>query len=172
MELHGGHITAASEGLGRGATFVVSLPCTPSPARVRSDPRPAHANELGAMGVLLVTPHAEASAQVASALRARGAIVTPVRSAEEAIELVADAPDVLVTDLALPRQNGSSLLATLRALPSARGGALRAIGVLGEGAWHVADPRTLGFDIVVPGPMTPDSVLTAMRQLVLGDRGS
>jgi CheY-like chemotaxis protein len=92
--------------------------------------------------------------------------VTPVRSAEEAIELVADAPDVLVTDLALPRQNGSSLLATLRALPSARGGALRAIGILGEGVRHVADPRMLGFDIVVPGPMSAENVLTAMRQLV------
>jgi signal transduction histidine kinase/CheY-like chemotaxis protein len=166
VELHGGHITAASEGLGRGATFVVSLPCAPVPAGLRSNPRPAHVEELGALGVLLVTPHAEACAQVASALRARGAIVTPVRSAEEALELVADAPDVLVTDLALPRQNGSSLLATLRALPSARGGALRAIAVLGEGVRHVTDARTLGFDIVVPGPMSPESVLTAIRQLV------
>jgi CheY-like chemotaxis protein len=116
--------------------------------------------------VLLVTDHADARAQVAAALRARGASVTLVGSAEEAIELATDAPDVLVADLAAPRLNGSSLLATLRALPSARGGALRAIGVLGESAWHAGDARTRGFDILVPGPMSPESVLTAMRQLV------
>ena len=165
VELHGGHITAASEGTGLGATFVVTLPCTPSPARAPSGGR-TPAQELGAVGVLLVAAHADAGAQVASALRAHGATVTPAGSAEEALELVADAPDVLVTDLALPRQNGSSLLATLRALPSARGGALRAIGVLGEEPWNAADPRTLGFDIVVPGPMSPENVLAALRQLV------
>ena len=80
---------------------------------------------------------------------------------------MADAPDVLVTDLALPRRDGNSLLATLRGLPSTRGGTLRAIGVLGEGVSdHDLEARTLGFDILVAGPMSPESVLRGMRQLV------
>ena len=96
--------------------------------------------------------------------------MTPAASAEEAIEIVADAPDVLVTELALPRQDGCSLLSTLRGLPSARGSTLRAIGVLGEGTCDPVDARAHGFDIIVSGPMSPESVLTAMRQLVALDK--
>ena len=158
VELHGGHITAASDGIGHGATFVVTLPWAPAPARLSGGaPARSHqAQDFDALRVLLVTARADARAQIASALRARGAIVTPVRSAEDAVDLVGDAPDVLVTDLARPRDDGNSLLATLRA-----------IGVLGEEVSdHDQEARTLGFDVLVAGPMSPESVLRGMRQLV------
>ena len=79
VELHGGHITAASEGT-RARRHVHRLAAVHAGARaLRSSARPhTPAQELGAVGVLLVTAHAEAGAQVAAALRARGAIVTPV----------------------------------------------------------------------------------------------
>ena len=170
VELHGGHITAASDGVGRGATFMVTLPCAPPPVHAAPGVQAALSRDFRPLGVLLVTPQPEAGAQVASALRARGAVVTPAASAEEAIEIVADAPDVLVTELALPRQDGCSLLSTLRGLPSARGSTLRAIGVLGEGTCDPVDARAHGFDIIVSGPMSPESVLTAMRQLVALDK--
>jgi CheY-like chemotaxis protein len=116
--------------------------------------------------VLLVTARADACDRVAAALRARGAVVTAAGSAEEAIERVADPPDVLVTDLTLPRQDGHSLLETLRGLPGARGHALRAIGVRADGACDDADAVPPGFDIVLPGPMSAADVLGGMRQLM------
>jgi signal transduction histidine kinase len=168
VEQHGGHITAASPGIGRGATFVVTLPCAPphTGATGTARTRPAQVRDWGALDVLLVTAGADAGSETASALRAHGASVTFMESAEEAIDLLARAPDVLVTDLGLPGQDGCSLLAALRGLPTGRSGVLRAIGVLGAETCSKAEALKLGFDIIVSGPMSPEPVLTAMRQLV------
>jgi signal transduction histidine kinase/CheY-like chemotaxis protein len=166
VELHGGHITAASDGVGHGASFVVKLPSAPALTHAGAGTRPTHDRELDDLDVLLVTPRADARAQVAAALRARGAMVTPIGSAEDAIEIATDAPDVLVMDLAVPQQDGKALLEMLRGLPLARAGALRAIGILGEGTRDEHQARSVGFDIVVAGPMSPDRVLNAVRQLV------
>jgi signal transduction histidine kinase len=168
VEQHGGHITAASSGIGHGATFVVTLPCAPPHANTTGTARTRRkqARDLDALDVLLVTASADAGSETASALRAHGASVTFMGSAEEAIDLLAQAPDVLVTDLGLPGQDGCSLLAALRGLPTGRTGLLHAIGVVGPGTCPEAEALRRGFDIIVAGPMAPERVLTAMRQLV------
>jgi PAS domain S-box-containing protein len=123
VELHGGTIEAVSEGEGQCATFKVMLPvravATPleeaggAPATVESS------GELASVRVLVVDDQADARELLETALAQYGAKVVTAGSAAEAYDLVTTAPtrerpDVMVTDLGMPGEDGYSLIRRVR----------------------------------------------------------
>ena len=121
VELHGGTVRAASAGEGQGATFTIHLPI----AEGAHDARPAAATalepaagaRLNRRTILVVEDHADARELIAAVLESAGARVLVASSAEDAIEQVRQIrPDVLVTDLGLPGEDGYGLLRRFQAL--------------------------------------------------------
>jgi signal transduction histidine kinase/ActR/RegA family two-component response regulator len=120
VDAHGGTISVASEGEGKGASFTVSLPEIARPA-IDAAPAPAlpppPASLEGAL-VLVVDDDSESRAVVAAHLEHYGAAVLTAASAAEAYDLLARSPiDVLLADVAMPGEDGYSLLRRVRALP-------------------------------------------------------
>ncbi len=132
VELHGGGIEAQSAGEGRGATFVVRLPlaiadipATPAPrvhpTAVSLDKLPGGVR-LDGLRVLLVDDDADSVDLAAAILAGSGAEVRTCRSAAEAFAAVrAWRPDVLVSDIEMPEENGYSLIRRVRSLERQRG---------------------------------------------------
>jgi PAS domain S-box-containing protein len=124
VELHGGAVTAASAGVGQGAVFTVRLPLA-APGTL-AGPRPA---ELGAipatlrgLRVLVVDDQPDIVGLVDEILSAAGAEVRTCQSARDALDAVRRwRPAVLVSDIAMPREDGYWLIRQVRALPAEEG---------------------------------------------------
>jgi signal transduction histidine kinase/DNA-binding response OmpR family regulator len=162
---HGGTIAAESEGEGRGASFALRLPVrrAPGPSSVR--PRRevlaiAHNGaevRLDNVRVLVVDDEEDARSLVREVLSAEGAVVELAASADEALERVnLFKPDVLVTDIGMPRTDGYAFIRLLRALPPEQGGAIPAIALT---AYARAEDREraerAGFQMHVSKPVDP-----------------
>jgi len=124
VDLHGGTVSAASEGIGKGATFEVRLPLVGSdpsgtgtsapmgdyPALASSQDAP-----IAGLQVLLVEDDPDGREMVERLLRDNGAQVTAVESAEHALWALRERDlDVMISDIAMPRVDGYELLARAR----------------------------------------------------------
>jgi CheY-like chemotaxis protein len=174
VELHQGTVTAESAGPERGATFVVRLPLA---ARHDADTRAGEPADLlrrrlgGLEGIriLLVEDEEDNLAVLTHELRVAGADVVAVRSAAQALQsLEAVRPDVLVTDLSMPEQDGYDLLARVRARATAGQPPIPAIALTAH-AQAGERERTFaaGFAAHVTKPVDP-GLLVASVQAVCG----
>jgi len=143
VEMHGGTVHAASEGLGKGATFTVSLPIarvapvSPEESRGKAaDGRLAPENpaSLAGLHVLFVDDDADARWLITMILAQGGAEVRTAVSATEALAACDEwRPDVLISDIGMPGENGYVLMEKLRARESERGGHIPAIALTAYG---------------------------------------
>jgi PAS domain S-box-containing protein len=170
VALHGGEIGVNSEGSDRGATFRVSLPAAP-PTAPHSEPpppmrapsgRPACPPVLHDLQVLVVDDEPDAQEMVREILEECGAQVRTTSSAAEAMRMIEERlPDVLVSDVGMPDEDGYTLVRRVRALPAARGGALPAIALT---AYARAQDRQraleAGFVAHLAKPIKPADLLT------------
>ncbi len=171
--LHGGEVRAESAGPGRGASFVVRLPRVAAYGRgaVAAAPtrRPAGAGgALRGLRVLVVDDDPDARELVAKVLEASGAAVEAATTAAAALSALMDAPpDVLVSDVRMPGEDGLSLVRKVRALGHAPP-ALVAVALTGL-ARREDGRRALeaGFDQCLRKPFEPDELVGA----VLAARG-
>jgi CheY-like chemotaxis protein/two-component sensor histidine kinase len=142
VELHGGTITAESEGLGQGSVFSVDLPMTQErrdPARAEERRREVDRRRtrkgvvrLDGVHVLLVEDDDDSRKLLGTMLRRYGARVTSTKSAAEALEVFeGELPDVMISDIGMPDQDGYELIRKLRTLPVEKGGATPAIALTG-----------------------------------------
>ena len=119
VEIHGGTITADSPGEGQGSTFTVRLPLIDSGAKDvngEAEGRQLH-QSLSGLRVLVVDDDADTLQLMTTALTSRQATVTAVSSAGEAINAIKTSrPDVLVSDIAMPDEDGYGLIRKIRAL--------------------------------------------------------
>ncbi|HEU4477465.1 MAG TPA: ATP-binding protein [Pyrinomonadaceae bacterium] len=140
VELHGGTVQVASEGEGKGATFVVKLPVLPVyqnilPSDFMSqmkgkDSDEEWADELAGLKVLVVDDEPDTCELLRSLLSKCGAEVTAANSAEEAFRLFKlGHPDVMVSDIGMPREDGYELMRKVRALPPDKGGNVPAVAL-------------------------------------------
>ena len=128
IEIHGGTIEAASQGEGHGSTFTVKLPLAGSFTQVSEAFRTAVAiterehndylnSQLSGVRVLIVDDDADTLELLSAALTQRNAKVTSVSSAGAALEVIKAArPDVLISDIAMPREDGYDLIKKVMAL--------------------------------------------------------
>ena len=134
VEMHGGAIRALSEGIGKGSTFLISLPVTvvhpdladaervhPHSA-VASSPTEVRGISLQGVKVLVVDDEADARAMVQRVLSTAGADVSTAASAAEALKAIETcAFDVLVSDVGLPGEDGYELIRKVRMLGEGAG---------------------------------------------------
>ncbi|WAL61137.1 hybrid sensor histidine kinase/response regulator [Thermocoleostomius sinensis] len=121
VELHGGTVEAASDGEGQGATFTVKLPIrqTFQPA-VTVDPIAAETQSVSLSGIniLLVEDEADARDFLSFVLQQYGATIEIAPSVQAALTLLsAFNPDVLISDIAMPGQDGYTLMQEIRSKP-------------------------------------------------------
>src|SRR5687767_10583353 len=128
VELHGGRLTAASEGEGKGATFTVYLPARdaeqrPTVAVPTAEGRPrTRTIDLEGVHILIVDDERDARDLLKAMLAATGARISEAESAAEALRIVReDQPDILLADVAMPEQDGYSLMQVIRSLPAGEG---------------------------------------------------
>jgi CheY-like chemotaxis protein len=119
VELHGGAVSAESSGVNRGATFRVSLPPADSSVFTGALKPSGHAgaplNCLNGLRILFVDDDSDTCRLVKHVLEQCSAEVVTANSADEALTLFDESkPDLLISDLGLPQQDGYALLQTLR----------------------------------------------------------
>ncbi len=128
VEIHGGTIEAASAGEGLGSTFTVRLPLGRRPsagrrdngAAGREDARSPEGHELEGLRVLVVDDDPDTLGVMALALRQRGADVSTADSATAALAtLESSSPDLILSDLSMPGEDGYWLIRKIRALEEA-----------------------------------------------------
>jgi PAS domain S-box-containing protein len=179
VDLHGGHVRADSPGLGLGSSFKVSLPAGLLRSEVtepgwfdddgeESRPRLA-ATQLKGVRVLFVDDQAEARELFTELLERCGATVIAVDSADATMSVLATAtPDVLVSDIGLPDEDGYALIRRVRAL--GRGaGRVPAIAVSGfTGMGHRRRALKEGFQMCLAKPINPAELVGLVASLAEG----
>jgi signal transduction histidine kinase/ActR/RegA family two-component response regulator len=179
VELHGGAIEADSAGVGKGAIFTITLPLAPQSrtprkkvtGRLRAEEvSQGHFTSLPLLDgvkVLLVDNDADTLQVVRAMLDGSKAVVQTAASVNEAVEmLVWYNPHVLVSDLAMPDEDGYSLIRKVRTLGANKGYQIPAIALT---SYVRVEDRTralaAGFNMFVPKPLQPDELITAIVNL-------
>ncbi|MBD1893619.1 response regulator [Coleofasciculus sp. FACHB-129] len=187
VELHGGTVRAESLGAGQGSTFIVKLPLiTSADAKKRAEeaeslcssqssapnpqesPRPTvWESPLDGLQILVVDDEADARELLKSILEQYGAEAIPAASAEEAIATIQQSkPDLLISDIGMPNEDGYSLIRRVRALEAEKG----QIPSVALTAYVRADDQkaalSAGFQSHVAKPIDPTELIAVVASLV------
>lgn len=165
---HGGAITAASHGPGKGSIFVITLPREVSIEALASAKK--QAADGGAdekrVRVLLVEDEPDTLEMLTAHFQVRGFETYSCETAAEAL-LVADREsfDIMISDIAMPEMDGLQLIRTLRRKDNLR--RVPAIALTGYASEKdVKEAIEAGFDLHLPKPIDPAELLKAVEQLV------
>ena len=167
VEQHGGQIEAASGGRGRGSTFTVTLPLLAvETAAVMPMSSPVDPLLLSGLRVLVVEDDADARTTFGAVLEQFGAQPTVVASARAAYEVVAlNCPDVLLSDVAMPDEDGYTLIRRIRSSIDAASLPAAAIS-----AYVDTDSKAValdaGFQAYIAKPVEPAVLATTLATLV------
>lgn len=175
VEKHGGTVRAESAGLGRGAEFVVSMPVSgaslPEVVGQNSAAVNHNARPLAGLDILLIEDDRDSRELMHLFLEQSGARVLEADSAAPAFNLLhrpgRRLPDLILSDLAMPEEDGYSLIARIRKLPAEEGGQVPAIA-LSAFATAESKKRALdaGFHRYATKPFDPDTLLSTILELV------
>ena len=181
VEQHGGSIDAASEGEGRGATFVVRLPTRALPNAVAPQPdtdapcepgvdpssvKDFRAADLAGLTILVVDDEPDARTMLERVLGECGAHAITAGSAAEALRVFAQgAPDLLISDIGMPDTDGYELMRSIRAM----GLPQRAVKAMALTAFVRPEDReraaAAGFDGHLPKPVEPSDLVAKVAAL-------
>ena len=164
VELHGGMVRAKSSGEGEGATFIVSLPIIilqDDQVTVKESYRNASGKSetecppsMAGLTVLVVDDEPDSLAMVARVLTTCGCNVLTAPNAADAFAILKnERPNVLVSDIGMPTEDGYALLKRIRALPANEGGSTPAVALT---AFARSEDRRRailgGFQMHIPKP--------------------
>ncbi len=169
VELHGGTVEAASAGEGRGAMFSMMLPAAGAPAVTHLKPAhddDRHSERLDGIRVLVVDDQADERELLYTILTGRGAEVETADSAGAALAILQrSAPAVLVTDIAMPEQDGYVLLRRVRTLSETH----RNLPAIAVTAHARAEDRSralrAGFQAYISKPIDHARLVRAVKHL-------
>ncbi|MDX6694185.1 MAG: hypothetical protein QOF02_1788 [Blastocatellia bacterium] len=178
VELHGGTVKAESDGEGHGASFIIALPLSAAKQeneREAESERQLAATEtdtallldLSGLRVLVVDDEADSLEFLNVSLAGCGAEVCAVTSAAEALAALAEfRPDVLISDIGMPHEDGYTLMRKVRALSPEQGGAIPAAAVT---AYARAEDRMrallAGFQSHIAKPIAPAELVALVASL-------
>ncbi|MDB6165591.1 MAG: rpfC 5 [Lacunisphaera sp.] len=171
VELHAGTVRAESGGLGHGATFTISLPVSAAhvvhadPAPPASNPLLAAETDLEGIKVLTVDDDKDSLDVLRRILAGHNAVVCTASSAQEALGLFeAFAPDVILSDIGMPGQDGYDFIRRIRELPNGAAVPAAALTALAR-----SDDRMralhAGFQTHVAKPVAAAEVVAVVRSL-------
>lgn len=171
VELHGGTVSAQSEGLNKGATFSATFPLlaervepyTTSPSETNG----LDHHSLDGLRVLLVDDEAEAREIISTVMTRTGAEVTACHSASEALATLLEwKPDVILSDIAMPDEDGYSFIGKVRSLPREKGGETPA-AALSAYARDVDRRQALaaGYQMHIAKPIAATQLVTMVARL-------
>ncbi len=179
VEIHGGSIKAESAGEGRGATFTIKLPVIEAgvrPAAALPEAREQTApiltpQLLSGVNVLLVDDDTDTLKLMTTALTRRHANVTAVSSAGEAIQAIRrHRPDVLVSDIAMPGEDGYGLIEKVRSLESNETETIPAVAIT---AYAKEEDReralSSGFQIYLAKPVELTELISVVARAARRD---
>jgi signal transduction histidine kinase/ActR/RegA family two-component response regulator len=141
IELHGGTVQAASSGEGQGAVFTIKLPLLPvyrremkterlHPAQSDTPPPIEYPDNLAGLKVLVVDDEADTLEMIKVLLGQCGAKVTTANSSAEALKaLERMRPDVIISDIGMPIEDGFQFMQKVRQLPPEKGGKIPAVAL-------------------------------------------
>jgi PAS domain S-box-containing protein len=178
VELHGGSVGVSSPGLGQGSTFTVVLPVVPV-YRVDPEGQRVYATasslvspvedmaRLDGLKILVVDDEPDTRELLKASLRECGAEVSVAGSTREAITSLGSAvPDVLISDIGMPDEDGYDLIRLVRALPQESGGKVPAIALT---AYARVEDRLkalrAGFQMHVPKPVELAELVTVVASV-------
>jgi hypothetical protein len=177
VELHGGTVRVESPGKEQGAIFTVNLPSEMPvllSARVPDGGVSLNTSQsfaclptLAGLKVLIVDDEADTRDYQATLLSTSGATVKAVASAAEALEVIKQwQPDVLLSDIGMPLEDGYSLVRKIRALPPAKGGQIPAVALT---AYAKDEERqqalSCGFQQHLSKPIEPAELVKVVASL-------
>ncbi|HEY7187409.1 MAG TPA: response regulator [Vicinamibacterales bacterium] len=175
VELHGGAVNAASEGLNRGATFTIELPTVVQPAAPPTSEAVGENEEsavLAGVRVLVVEDESDAREVTVIVLEHSGATVTAVGSSADGVSAILASsphalPHVLVSDIGMPGENGYDFIRRVRALDPAQGGTIPAVTVSGYATPEDVD-RALaaGYQRHIAKPMDPSTLVATVIDVI------
>jgi len=183
VEMHGGVVEAFSDGPGRGAEFTVKLPLAITAlslmdggdSSIHGDDQRTDSTLLPSLAgfkILVVDDHQDWRDLVTRFLQMRGAIVRSSGSVAGAFEILDGwIPDVLISDLGIPGEDGFELIRKLRARAPEFGGNLAALAVTGyAGAAEEAAALAAGYQLRLTKPVElgvlERAVITLVEQAV------
>jgi PAS domain S-box-containing protein len=181
VELHGGTVHAYSGGEGKGATFTVKLPllssplglniCDPNPLNISKD-LPHRYPELERLRVLVVDDEPDARDLYSLVLQQCGASVASVGSAVEALAMIdCWQPDLLISDIGMPVEDGYALIRKLRSRPPERGGRIPAVALTAYTRDQDCQQALLaGFQRHISKPVEPDELVLIVADLARPSR--
>jgi CheY-like chemotaxis protein len=174
VEIHGGTVHAQSGGEGKGATFTVRLPLLAvsegagaSDIPRKTSPELWQQPELAGVHVLLVDDDPGTLEMISAALNERHARVTAVASSQEALsEIQRSRPDILVSDIAMPVEDGYKLIERVRALEPKQAKMIPAVAIT---AYARDEDRSralaAGYQSYLPKPIEPAELIAVIAEL-------
>jgi len=168
VEQHRGTVKAESAGEGSGSTFTITLPLDDAEVTEPADPedgRRTDVQRLDGVHVLIVDDEMEACEALGALLEERGARVTIVGSVRDArVALDKWEPDVLMSDIRMPEEDGYALVRHLRATGHLR--AIPAVAITGYRPEKDGDrTAAAGFDACLSKPVEPDGLVMLLASL-------
>jgi CheY-like chemotaxis protein len=159
VQLHGGCISAHSEGPGKGSRFVVSLPRAEAPAAGEAAPPSAVQVRVASRRILVVDDNVDATASQAELLRMLGHEVETAYDGQSALRKAqAFRPEVVLLDLGMPGMDGFEVARHLRAMPEGRD-----VLLVAQTGWGQEEDRdrtkAAGFDVHLAKPVDVDALM-------------
>jgi PAS domain S-box-containing protein len=170
VELHRGTIRVHSEGEGKGTDFTIVLPVAAAEETKGADTiaDPESPGNVTGVRILVVDDEPDTRELISTLLGRCGAIVQTAASAQEAVSSLAEfKPDVLVSDIEMPREDGYMLIATLRRLEGERGRRIPALALTAHASAEDRERVLLsGFQAHLSKPVEPGKLVSAVGRLV------
>ncbi|NDJ20502.1 PAS domain S-box protein [Nostoc sp. B(2019)] len=180
VELHGGTIQAQSQGIGQGATFTVKLPVLEESRgaeeqrsrgtgenNLHFSPQPPIPNPLTGLRVLVVDDEADVRQWITAVLEECGAKVSTFSSTRQALEALQELhPDVLISDIGMPGEDGYALMRKIREMEPELGGRIPAVALTGYA--RVEDYKealAAGFQLHIAKPVRAAELIAVVASL-------
>ncbi len=178
VEMHGGTISAQSQGIGQGSTFTVKIPLVEKAGSAEGYEQaggeiplaPKHSDtapSLKGLQVLVVDDEVDTREWIVTILKQSGAEAKAVGSVGEALEALENfKPDVLVSDIGMPGEDGYTLIRKIRELETDTRGRIPAVALTGYA--RVEDYRealAAGFQLHVAKPIRASELIAVIASL-------